>query len=222
MALYDYMYDRTTEDDKDMRAMLLFKKSLIQIDLKHYEDARTIFHQIKQEYPKIYNKSPLFQYNFARSFELQNKWNRAEQEFNLLLERFKGSSASMMTLLYLVDNFRKQNKQTEKEYWFTKAENYFAEVTKLGRGTLLEARTMLYQADLYNRNDEFEKSAQILTDIFRKYPRTDPGKQALIKSIRLYQNKLGDQNKADSLLEQLKSTLAKIPVMSNSQDLLEN
>ena len=128
----------------------------------------------------------------------------------------------MMTLLYLVDHFRKQNNKAEKDRWFAKAESYFNELASSGKGKLLEARAMLYQADLYNRNDDFEKSADILTKIFEKYPETDPGKQALIKSIQLYQNKLNNPQKADSLLQQLKLTLAKTPVNTNSTDLLEN
>ena len=105
---------------------------------------------------------------------------------------------------------------------FLKAEDYFNELIQSGRGGLLEARAMLYQADLYNRNDDFNKSAEILTSIFNKYPETDPGKQALIKSINLYQKRLDNPAKADSLLELLKSTLAKTPVNANTQDLLEN
>lgn len=222
LTIYNYILENTADTADDMRSILMFKKSLVQIDLGNFEQARTLLHKIKSTYPNIYNQSPLFQYNLARSFELQNNWNRAEQEYNLLLEKFKGSSESMMTLLYLVDHFKKQNNTQEKDRWFAKAESYFNELAKSGTGRLLEARAMLYLADLYNRNDYFEKSAQILTTIFEKYPETDPGKQALIKSIRLYQNKLHNPQKADSLLQQLKLTLAKTPVNSNSTDLLEN
>ncbi len=222
LVLYNHIFDQTTEDDKEMRAILLFKKSLIQIDLGNYDDARTLLHQINKDYPRVYDQSALFQYNLARSFELQNKWNRAEQEYNLLLEKFKGSSESMMTLLYLVDHFRKQKNKSEEKRWFTKAESYFTGLAKSGKGNLLEARALLYSADLYNRNDEFVKSAEILTSVFNKFPNTDPGKQALIKSIRLYSNKLDNPQKADSLLEQLKLTLVKTGVSANSKDLFEN
>ncbi len=223
LTLYNFILNnKTTDKDEDMRSVLLFKKSLVEINLGNYEKARTLLHEIKTKYPNAYNQSPLFQYNLARSFELQNKWNRAEQEYNLLLEKFKGSSESMMTLLYLVDHFKKQNNKAEKDRWFAKAESYYNELANSGKGKLLEARAMLYQADLYSRNDDFEKSAKILTNIFEKYPETDPGKQALIKSIRLYQNKLNDPQKADSLLQQLKLTLAKTEVNTNSTDLFEN
>lgn len=222
LALYDLIYTTTFDEDKDMRSVLLFKKSLIQIDLGNYEKARTLLHEIKTSYPIEYNQNPLFQYNLAHSFELQNKWNRAEQEYNLLLEKFKGSSESMMTLLYIVDYFRKQNKKAEKDRWFTKAESYFNELAMNGRGSLLEARAMLYLADLYNGNENFEKSAQILTDIYKKHPNSDPGKKALLKSIRLYRNKLDSPLKADSLTELLKSTIIKTPLTANTKDLLEN
>ncbi len=222
LTIYDFIYDQTTDKDGDMRAVLLFKKSLVMIDQAKYDAARTLLHQIKNDYPLVYDQSALFQYNLARSFELQNKWNRAEQEYNLLLEKFKGSSESMMTLLYIVDYFKKQKNDSEKTRWFLKADKYFSELIQSGRGSLLEARAMLYQADLYNRDNNFNKSAEILTAIFNKYPETDPGKQALIKAIRLYQYKLDDSQKADSLLGILKLTLAKTVVNSNTQDILDN
>ena len=220
LVLYNKIEANTPEDQEDIRAILMFKKALVQIDKKNYDLARSILFDIKKTYPAIYDQSPLFQYNLARSFELQDKWNRAEQEYNLLLEKFKGSSESMMTLLYLVDHFQKQKNTFEKDRWFKTADDYFTELAEDGRGTLLEARALLYQADLYNRTSDYQKSADALLSVFNKYPKTDPGKQALIKAIRLYHEQLNNPLKADSLLEQLKLTLANLPVSADSEDLL--
>ena len=127
-----------------------------------------------------------------------------------------------MTLLYLVDYFKKKKNIAESERWFKTAEEYFIELAQLGQGDLLEARAMLYHADLYNRSENYDQSAQILLNIYNKFPKTNPGQQALFKAIRLYQNELGNKNIADSLLGVLKISLAKSSPNEESKDLLEN
>ena len=222
LTLYDLMIEKTTENKDDIIPVLLYKKSLVHIAQGKYELARSLLYEIKDKYLITYNDSPLFQYNLARSFDLENKWNRAEQEYNLLFTKFKGSSESMTTLLYLVEHFREKQNSIEKERWFKTAESYYIDIAQSNKGTIDEANALLFSANLYMNNKDYEQTLDALTVISTKFPDSEQSRQALLKSIHIYRNVLDQPQKADSLLAQLRLSLAKNRNLSDSEDLLEN
>ncbi|KAA3634855.1 MAG: hypothetical protein DWP97_06065 [Calditrichaeota bacterium] len=222
LTIYDFIFARTKPEDSDTRANIYFNRSLIDLAKGNYSSSRDWLNKIEVEYRSIYHREPLFQYNLAKSFELENNWERAEQEYNLLLEKFKGSSESMMTLLYLVDRFKKLNQTKISNYWFESAQTYFEDIAKINRGEELEARALLYSADLFKRAENYTKSSDILLEIYNKFPKSPQGRQALYRAIRLNNNELKDTNKADSLLNLLKANLAGTIGSAETEDLFEN
>jgi hypothetical protein len=68
----------------------------------------------------------------------------------------------------------------------------------------------VYLADLYQNQDKWDKSAEILLQIFDKYPQSDPGRKAILKASAIYRSKLNNVAKADSLIEVFKASIADI------------
>lgn len=219
LAIYDGLLDSADPDDSESRAGLLFKISLVKMDQKEYSKAREILAGIKEDSPGMFASVPLAQYTFARSFELDGRWRSAEQEYSLLIEKYHGSTPAMAALLYLVDHFKEEGREQESNQWYDYAVEYFDGIIAEQSGSALEARALLYKADLYHRQGDWAGAADILLSIFDRFPDSEPGRQAALKASSIYRDKLNNAQAADSLLEMLKAHLARMGQETESQDL---
>ena len=75
-------------------------------------------------------------------------------------------------------------------------------------GTIDAARALGYEATLLQQEKKWSDAAATLIRIYDGYPNTRPGQKALLSAAQLYRDKLKEPQKADSLLEVLKSALA--------------
>ncbi len=219
IALYDNILNRLDPLDTVMAPEIKFKIALAWLDQKKYDQARQIILDIKKDYPRFYGTTPIPQYTVARSLELQGNWPRAEQEYNLLIEKYRGSDEAMMAHLNAIDYLKNHNRRAEADLWYEKAEKYFNELILREMGTPREARALFYKADLRRRNDEFNGAAEILVSLFQKFPESEPGRRAMIGAASLYRDKLNNPQKADSLIEVLKQHLANVTAQLQNQDL---
>jgi len=210
LALYDDVMKRIDPEDDEALAGVLFKIGLVRMEQEDYNEARNILKRLKNDYGDFYARTPLAQYTLARSFEFDKRWNRAEQEYGLLIEKYRGSSEAMATLIYLFDHYRKEKRDREAQAWFDRALNHFDRLITTNAGTPLEARALLYKADLYGRSDRWEQAADILLSIFNKFPTSKPGRQAGLKAADIHKNQLDNPQKADSLMAVLRTRLAEI------------
>ncbi len=211
------MYDEILSDlefkkteDTLFRAVVHFKKAMVRMAMKDYSDARKILFEIKENYRSYFSGNPKAQYAIARSFELENNWGRAEVEYNYLIENYRGSDEAMASLLYVAEYLEKEGRVEESRRWFENAEKYYNQVASLGKGTVTEAIAMIYQADLFQSQDKWDKSAEVLLQIFDKYSQTEPGRKAILKASAIYRDKLGNEVKADSLIDVFKASIAEI------------
>lgn len=212
---YNEALEMLGPDDSGLYAVTLFKKTLIKMGQEKYGEARSDLQRIKKTYRRYYESNPSVQLLLARSFDLDGKWNRAEVEYNLLIEKYKTSDEALATFLYVADYFVKMGRKSESERWFLEAEQAYSQLGELGTGTGLEAKAMLFMADLYRQKKEWEKSAQTLVQLFEKFPATRPGRRGLTIAISIYTNELNDKHMADSLQGLLNLSMARIKAEPN-------
>jgi tetratricopeptide (TPR) repeat protein len=207
---YNEILERLDPADTVMRPLVYFKISMVKMDQGEYSQARQILVDLKEDYPSFYASTPMAQYAKARSFELEGKWNRAEVEYNYLIENYRGSDEAMSALLYMPEYLEEHGRRQEAERWYQQAEQYLDEIAAVSAGTLVEAKALAYKADLYGKKGEWNRSAEILLSLFDRYPDSEVGQRALLKASALYRRELNDQAAADSLIEVLKATIAHI------------
>lgn len=201
LTIYNFLLDRIGPGDTSgMAPEILSRISLLRMEQKNYDGARLTLGRLKTDYPKYYDTVPMPQYTLARSLELEGKWERAESEYGLLIEKYRGSDESLMALLYMVDYLRDRGRTGESQIWFDKASSYYEDMARRGQGTLLEAKAMFYRAELLRRKADYAAAAEILLALFDKFPDTDPGQKAIVAAAGLFREKLGDSRKADSLI----------------------
>ncbi len=200
LAIYTNLLDGLQPDDTATAPTILFKICLVKMDQEKYEESRAIISRLKKDYPMFFASTPMPQYTLARSLEMEGNWERAESEYSLLIEKYRGSDEAMMALLYMIDYLREIGRTTESNRWFQEAEKHYTEVAFRRAGTLAEAKAMFYRAELRRRNEEYQRSADILLELFNKFPESEPGRQALLAAANLYRDELKDRATGDSLI----------------------
>ncbi|MFH2048228.1 MAG: tetratricopeptide repeat protein, partial [bacterium] len=200
---------KTTEDTLFI-PVVYFKKAMVRMEMKEYSEARQILFDIKENFRSYFAGNPKAQYAIARSFELENNWKRAEVEYNYLIENYRGSDEAMASFLYVAKYLKDAGRVDESKRWYEDAEKYYNQIAASGEGTLNEAMAKVYLADLFQNQEKWDKSAEILIQIFDKYPQSEPGRKAILKASAIYRSKLNSEVKADSLIEVFKASIADI------------
>lgn len=207
-ALLNNLLNKVGPSDTLKIPAISFKMSQIKIAQKNYVQARKSIMDIKKEYPYFFAVNPPIQYAYARTFELDNKWNRAESEYLLLIEKFSRSREAMSAYLHIYDYYIKNNRTSEASSWFEKADSHFDRI--LNKYEELELTALTFKAELYYRTKDWPKTTEILVSIYKNYPRNNFGRDALMKAVDIYRDKLNDPVRADSLLKELETSFSKI------------
>lgn len=197
-------------EDSLLYPSLLFRKSSIYFAQGKSTYSRQILVDIKRTYPGFYRRTPAVQQLMARSFEKDNNWNRAETEYNILVEKYPYSTQSLATHIYLTNYYESIGRTALSTSWLRQTEKLSKDMIKSGKGTLLEVRGILLLADSYRSNGKFKQSAEKFLEIFQKFPEFNEGKQGLGSAIKIYIENLDDTKKADSLKIVLKNSLSSI------------
>ncbi|MFZ5979219.1 MAG: tetratricopeptide repeat protein [Candidatus Zixiibacteriota bacterium] len=203
-----YLKDRDTV----FKPVILYKKSLIYLEKGRFQQTRNLLIELENKFPAYYEFNPSAQFAKAKSFEMENNWERAETEYKFLIENFPGTREAMTTHLYLAEKLDKMGRKMEAERWRQKAEDYFEEIASRNQGTLQEALALSYKAELFRQTDNWTASAETLCRLFDKFPQTDIGRRSLVTAAAIYQKKLNNSPTADSLMNRLRESMTEADV----------
>ncbi len=192
------------------RPNILYRIGLTYIDMKAGDSARKALVDIKNLYPRFYESNPAVQLAIARSFELQDNWDRAETELKFLLEKFPASEQALSTHLYLADKYAEQGRTTEADRMQERAEATYDRLAASRPGTPSEALALKYKAELYRRRADWPGTVKVLTSIFDKFPYSEVGYQSMVTAAVTTREKLKNPQVADSLIGELKKKLTPV------------
>lgn len=208
IALYDTLLTMTDPTDSLEYPLLVFKRALVTINKEKYTEALRTLQRLKDDYPSFYARSPVVQLALAQTFEHEGNWDRALSEYTLLIDKYALTDEAMSTHLHIAQHYRDNNQKALADNWFKRAEEYFDNAITRQAGSLVEAKALIFKADMYVRLNQLQPAADMLVELFRKYPNTDQGKRAMIQAIGIYRDDLKQTDVADSLIEDLKASLA--------------
>ena len=207
---YERILSRLKGRDTLQRPLIMYNKGLIHLHRQEYDQARQILIEIKKDYPKFYSQTPTVQYAIARSFDLQNRWDRAETEYKYVMNGFPGSEQSMATHLYLFEQYSRQGRATEAERLEQRAEKEYDDIIATRPSSRAAASALSYKAELYRRRHDWSRAVELLTEVFDKYPTGEIGFRAAIVAIVIYRDELKNEPTADSLVQVLKKRLTTV------------
>jgi len=212
LIIYDEINELLKDLDTVFKPVILFKKSMIYLEQARYQQTRKLLVELENKYPGYYEFNPSAQYAKARSFELEDNWERAETEYKYLIENYPGTREAMTTYLYLAEKLSEMGRRTESERWLRKAEDYFEEIASRNKGTVQEALALSYKAELFRLSENWLAAAETLGRIFDKFPQTDIGRRSLVTAAAIYRKKLDNSTTADSLMNKLRESMTKADV----------
>jgi tetratricopeptide (TPR) repeat protein len=210
IALYEGAASALAGPDTMMRPIVDFKKSLVYMMEKKYEEARRILTTINQNYPTYYASNPTAQLAKAKSFDDEGNWDRAESEYRFLIDNYAGSEEAMSTYLYLGEQFRKLGRTVEADRWNDRADTFYQQIADRNTGTITEARAMTFQAELKRRNSDWNGAVTKLLDLFHKFPAIEMGQRAAVAAAAITRDKLADSTRAEAIITELKRSLTDV------------
>jgi tetratricopeptide (TPR) repeat protein len=219
LVLYDQLSSALQGLDTIFRPALMVKKSLTYIAKKEYTKARELLTRISAQWRGFYAGSPSAQFNKAKCFEMENKWDRAETEYRFLIDNYPGSEEALSTYLYLAQKAAKDGRTRESQQWYERAEKDFDALAVKGAGTAQEAIALYFKADLYRLRENWSGAAATLQRVFERFPQTDPGRRAAMMAVDVYRQKLDDNRRADSLVVAFQQAMMAVDESAHATDL---
>jgi tetratricopeptide (TPR) repeat protein len=207
---YDGVLNSLKGRDTIIRPELIFKKAMVVMEQKKYDESRRMLVELQAKYDAYYSSNPMPQFIKARTFELEGNWQRAETEYKYLIDNYPGTDQAFSTYLYLAEQYAKQGRTLESNKLLEKAEQVYTEAAAKGARTGEEALALSYKAELLRRKADFRNSAAVLTQIFDKFPDTEVGRRALLTAAAVYREKLKEPAVADSLVAVFVKTASKV------------
>ncbi len=210
LSEYEALLGDLTEADSLKRPMILYKKGLVLLEKKRVAEGRRVLIDIKNVHERFYNGSPAVQTAIARSFEIEDNWERAETEYKYLIEKFSGTPEAMSAYLHLADWYSRNGRQLEAQRIEERAEAEYDRIASTKAGSYLEASALGHKAEMFRRKKDWPKTAEVLCRIFDRFPTSEVGYESLLGASVIYRDKLNDPNAADSLIGELKRRLTEV------------
>ena len=190
-----------TYPDYDQLASARLGLGLMLFKMQKYADARKAVENI-ETLPKVKPGQVADSYYLtARCYENENRWEKALNQFDLLVATFPGSAKAYEAKLYMA-NYYKQKKQTNlATRSFQDAEDYIAKFAdpQTGGPTII-SQSMYYTAKCYEMQGQYDKAVAQLDSLYHKYPNQSYGQLALLHSADIYETNLNDKARAMDVL----------------------
>jgi len=197
-------------EQRRMAAHLKYLKATLLLDEKQFDKAQRALVELKRDNGDYWANSPRAQLAMAQSWDMAGNWGRAEVEYTYLIDRYSTSQEAMAAYLYLIQRNRELDRAAVAEEWSERAAKAFKQLAVRGAGGPVEARALLFESRLEESKDRWEEAAATLEELFTKFPNTESGRQALIRSAAIYSKRLDRPEVADSLVERLRATLTDV------------
>lgn len=197
IATYEDLLERA--DDSVLLANIFIKIAIAHFNNEAYLECHEKLKYIKDNYYGFYMSDPIPQQYFALSFEKQNEWNRAEDEYQWLITNFPGTENAFEAYLTIAEHYNNMNNIRLTDVWYDKADAFYSKMQIERSGTFIEASAISYRAEVARRRGDWENAANRLEELFRNFPDKEVGIRGLNNAIDIYRERLDNPAKADSL-----------------------
>jgi tetratricopeptide (TPR) repeat protein len=213
IAVLDEFIART--NDTLRLPFLLTQKGITYFNNKQYDKCRESMANIKDNYRRFYQYSPIPQNYYAMSFAKEGRWDLAESELRWLIENYPANEPAFNAFLTIADHYQSIGNSEMAANWFKKADEFYDKMSKENQGTGIEASALSYKAEVARRQNQWDNAAKHLLEIGNRFPDSDIGRQSLISAAAVYREKLANPTMADSLINAVRRELLPITDSKN-------
>lgn len=197
IVIYEGLLERV--NDSALLASIYTNIAIARFNNKSHPECRETLKFLKNNFYKHYMSSPIPQQYLALSFENQNEWNRAEDEYQWLITNFSGTELAFEAFLTIAEHYNNLNNVRLTGLWYEKADEFYQKMQIEHKGTFIEASAISYRAEVARRDGEWANAAKRMEELFYRFSDKDVGLKGLNSAIDIYRNKLNNPAKADSL-----------------------
>lgn len=101
----------------------------IKLEQGRCENARQLYKSILEQYANKYNLAAAAQEGIAYSYELENRWEQAINEYRWLIKSYEVSQAALAAPIKIIEYYRKQNERLLVQQAYRKAIEYYTALT---------------------------------------------------------------------------------------------
>ena len=130
----------------------------IYLERQKYEHARKLFKSIVENYRKHYNVAAAAQDAIAYSYDLENRWELAINEYRWLIKNYEVSFAALAAPVKIVEYYKNQNQRTLVTQAYQEALDYYQELTVKYPKSLVAAVAQEQIAHVYMAQNQWDNA----------------------------------------------------------------
>jgi tetratricopeptide (TPR) repeat protein len=197
IEIYKDLIKRVT--DTTRLVTIYIRTGIAYYDDGQYAKCRETMDFIKKRYYGYFMSNPVPQDFMAKSFDREDNWERAEEEYFWLISNFPESREAFDAYLTIARHYDEIDNEQLSESWYRRAEEFYSRMQSQHAGTPVAASAISYKAEIARLQENWDRAAQLLEELYRRFPEQDVGRRGLVNAIHLYREKLDNPARADSL-----------------------
>jgi tetratricopeptide (TPR) repeat protein len=171
---------------------------------EQYDEGRRVLADLKRKFERYPNLAAPAQYFFARSFDAQDRWDRALSEFQWLLENHPYTEESFKAALYIPRHFAREGDEKLTGIWYERSEQFFRDAARVKQGERVELVAYTYLADLYRLQEKWNRTLEIFEKIHSLAPKSRLGAEAMYHAAAVSYQVLQDSARAEDYLDRIR------------------
>jgi TolA-binding protein len=194
VRMYKDLVDKAS--DSGVVASSLMKLATIEFQNKRYDAGREYLRTLTEAFPRATQLQIEVQRMLAQSFEEQGEFDRAKQEYLNLINGYPNTQASLESMMYLPDFFRKIGQPVLAEQWISRTEEKLKDLAKNSGDKRLILMASSYLASFYTQNKMYDKAITQYLELREQFPKSGQAADALLRVGMIYQFSKKDAVKA--------------------------
>jgi tetratricopeptide (TPR) repeat protein len=197
--------------DSSVIASSLMKLATIEFKNKRYDAGRDHLHKLTEAFPRSSQIQIESQRMLAQSFEEQGEYDRAKQEYLNLINGFPNTQASLESMMYLPDFFKKIGQPVLEAQWVSKTEEKLSDLAKNSSDKRQKLMAYSFLASFYSHHKMYDQAITQYLELRAQFPKSAQAADALLRVGMIYQFSKKDKVRAlDAYQEYLKQYPASV------------
>ncbi len=190
----------------------------IDFSQEKYQDAREDFRYVLDHYRNDNNSCIQAQLAIAKSYELENNWNKALNEYQWLMENYPQTLQSMEIPLYIADYYNNKQDNNLAKSSYENAIQKYRDITNTYPNTRLATIAYDYMATCFLRLEKWGEAGEILQSMLSSELPAVVQINTYLKLGSIYDTKLNEAEKAVKVYSDLLQKYPQIPMAQSIQE----
>ncbi len=216
-ALYIYQRILNTYPDHANIAKVYLAKGGLYVSQRKFDDARSEFKRILDNYPNIQDACIQAQLAIGKTYEMENNWNKALNEYQWVLEAFPRHPKALDVPLYIANYYRINNEKNLADAAYTSAIKHYKGVVSKYPDTMLATMAMDHLSTCYVRLDKWQQAAEALESMLKMKLSHPKRINSTLALAGMYEEKLNSAAKALEKYSALLNDYPNIPLVQSVQ-----